>query len=979
MNSGQQKTEGGWTNGQNISQSYLTALCIQVLAPYANGFPSVQSAITLGQTYLYAKRTVDGLWGEDFQTASAILALIATGADQASLQASVTALTARQASDGSWQQDVYSTALALKALHRFQQRAGGVNTSASGTVIGAVVLSGTGEPVIGAKVSSLTQPGLYVFSGADGTFRLTGLASGSQTLRVSKDGYSGTSSVAPVYINQQSDVGTIALALNTDTGIFRGLVFDDRDQTTLDIVNITLTGPQTYQAISNSQGQFELAAITPGDYSLSFNKPGYISLAGQLSVSAGSVVNMNQSMLQTGAFLDDTAGNLTGRIVDGLTGLPVRSAQFNLSNGSSVSSDSTGRFTVFSVSRGSYQASVSATNYQMQSLSFEFSVGLSGQLGDINLFPVSDVSAPGYLTLLGEVVDGVSGLAIQGATIEVIDPALTVSSNTQGEFFITELAFLDVELRISAEGYIGKIYNLSSSGFGDIQQRFVLSPAIVDTGKTQSKLSGVIKDSVSGLPVPNVTIQLADASVSASSDAAGQFVLNNISELTFSVQAFATGYIETSRQLTLSTHASYTLDISLNPLSQTVDDSFQIVTLKAPLEAAGANETRLFEATVANLTDQARDVLIIADVINANGEVVASVTPYRPGTTEVDSHFNFAAQEHKVLTIPWATAQNAPGTYQLVLRIVEPGTLSRALPSGVVLAEAQVSSRIDATLSFSGTLVIQPPITQAGTQTPVQLDALIVNSGNTALDNQGLELSIYHPETNVLIHQVATSIDHMAISDHLIVSFGEWIPSEEGNLAISIIAQQPALLGQVEGQLYVGDKATGTFTVDKAIVPEGDQTVQAKITLEGVDTARGTLIDPLFFAVQQAVSTGSHFTAREALNWQKRNRCMGCHIQTQSLVGVALAYQKGLGDKLSANTMYNMVASSQQSDGGLRANHPQYTKTQTALGLWSLTAWDDLNTSFRTLYKAAKHMYDRRSQSGNQTWWRPDHVSGWWQ
>ncbi|NOR71422.1 MAG: hypothetical protein GQ532_17315, partial [Methylomarinum sp.] len=240
------------------------------------------------------------------------------------------------------------------------------------------------------------------------------------------------------------------------------------------------------------------------------------------------------------------------------------------------------------------------------------------------------------------------------------------------------------------------------------------------------------------------------------------------------------------------------------------------------------------------------------------------------------------------------------------------------------------------------------------------------------------ELSIYHPETNALLHQVATSINNMAVSDHLIVSFGEWIPTSEGDLLISILAQQPTLQGQVDGQLYVGDKATGTFTVDKTVVPEGSQTVQAKIILEGVDTARGTLIDPLFFAVQQAVTTGSDFTAKEALNWQKRNRCMGCHIQTQSLVGVASAYQKGLGDKLAANTMYNTVASSQQEDGGLRANHPQHTKTQTALGLWALTAWDDLNASFRTLHKAAKHMYDRRSQSGNQTWWRPDHASGWW-
>ncbi|NOR71895.1 MAG: hypothetical protein GQ532_19785, partial [Methylomarinum sp.] len=736
----QQKSDGGWSNGQNLSQSYVTALCIQVLAPYANGSQNILSAITLGQTFLYVQRTGDGLWAEDFQTATAILALIATGADQAGLQSSVTALTDRQASDGSWQQDVYTTALVLKALQRYQERAGAVNTSGSGTVIGSVILSGSGEPVAAAKVSSLAQPGLNVFSGADGYFRLTGLSAGFQTLVISKEGYLGTSSVVPVYVDQQSNVGPVALALSAETGMFRGIITDGHDQATLDTVNITLTGPQTYQSISDSQGLFGLAGIVPGDYSMSFDKTGYVSLTGKISVSAGNVVNINQNMVKIGAFLDDTPGNLTGRIIDGLTGVPVKSAQFNLSNGSSVSTDSTGLFTVFSVPRGSYQAQINANNYQMQSLSFEFSAGLSGNLGDLTLFSMSDVSAPNDLTLLGEVIDGVSGQAVQGATVEIITSSKTVTSNTQGEFFITDIASLDIELQISAEGYVGRNYTLSSSGFGEIQQQFVLSPAIVDTGKTQSTLAGVITDSISGLSIPNVTIQLSDGSVSAMSDASGQFVLNNISALSFSVQAFVSGYVETAQQVTLSTHGSYTFDISLNALSQTVGDSFQIVTLKAPLESAGANITRLFETTVANLTDQPLDALIIGDIVNASGEVVASVTPYLPGTTEVDSHFSFDPQENKVLTIPWSTAQNAPGTYQLILRIVEPGTLSRALPTGVVLAEGQVESSIDQTLSFAGTLVIQHPIIQAGTQTPVQLDALIVNSGNIPLDNQILEL-----------------------------------------------------------------------------------------------------------------------------------------------------------------------------------------------------------------------------------------------
>jgi hypothetical protein len=48
------------------------------------------------------------------------LALIATGATQADLQLSAQALADRQLTNGSWQDDVFTTALALRALKQYQ-------------------------------------------------------------------------------------------------------------------------------------------------------------------------------------------------------------------------------------------------------------------------------------------------------------------------------------------------------------------------------------------------------------------------------------------------------------------------------------------------------------------------------------------------------------------------------------------------------------------------------------------------------------------------------------------------------------------------------------------------------------------------------------------------------------------------------------------------------------------------------------------
>jgi hypothetical protein len=116
----QQQNDGGWNSGDNDSQNYVTAHCLEALTPLSATYQGVSSAISSGQTFLYLQRADDALWPEDFQTASAILALIATGATQADLQLSAQALADRQLTNGSWQDDVFTTALALRALKQYQ-------------------------------------------------------------------------------------------------------------------------------------------------------------------------------------------------------------------------------------------------------------------------------------------------------------------------------------------------------------------------------------------------------------------------------------------------------------------------------------------------------------------------------------------------------------------------------------------------------------------------------------------------------------------------------------------------------------------------------------------------------------------------------------------------------------------------------------------------------------------------------------------
>jgi len=81
--------------------------------------------------------------------------------------------------------------------------------------------------------------------------------------------------------------------------------------------------------------------------------------------------------------------------------------------------------------------------------------------------------------------------------------------------------------------------------------------------------------------------------------------------------------------------------------------------------------------------------------------------------------------------------------------------------------------------------------------------------------------------------------------------------------------------------------------------------VRGRVSLTGVDARSGTSIDPLFLAVREAVRKGGEYVAGNGVAWHKRNRCLGCHIQTQSLVGLGTSLDKASIDRQAANTLFN--------------------------------------------------------------------------
>jgi Carboxypeptidase regulatory-like domain/CarboxypepD_reg-like domain/Prenyltransferase and squalene oxidase repeat len=835
-----QRNDGSWSDLSGASDVYTTALVARALFAFKTEHGGVSSAAAGASVYLLSQQTAGKSWGTDFLSAQALLTLATISSDPASFQQGATALNAAQLTDGSWSDDVYSTALAMRALLIANQRLSNVTNATGGTIAGYVLSAQSSEPLSNAAVT-ISGAGLSAQTNASGYFVVAGVPPGSYTVLASLTGYQSASVVAAVQSGQVNTVGPLALAEAGNTAVVRGSVFDASTQLPLAGAAVMLSGSATYSAISGADGTFEVDGIAPGSYTVGFQDAGYSSVTGALTAPAGSVTVVRQGLTPQGTYQDSSPGTIIGQLVDSSTGAPVAGASLTLNGGTSVSSAADGTFSFATVPRGNCQIQASASGYAARNFSFVFSAGQNGNLGSLALYAVTGTSAPSTLTVLGSVVDGVDNHPLSGAAVVVAQTGQTLTTDANGRFTLSGLTALNFNLTISITGYQTASFGGTASSFGQVSGAFALTPGSAGSPATVSTLRGKVTDAATGNPIAGAVLAAAGTTLTTTSAADGSFEIDNIQPLALSLSASAPRYATRTYTIDVSQAGTYALNVQLNALTNTATSRFQVVSLTPVQGSSGANSVQQFTAQIANLQPTAQNTSILADVINASGVTVGTVSPYAPGTTTPTVEVPFGPSAVVTLVVPWNTAQFAPGTYRLALHVIQPGTITKDSPSGTVLAQAETQAVVTPTAAILGQPTFNPPLAQAGATTPVTLSALVINSGNVPLTNARFILTVADPSSSQTLTTLQGTAASIGVGQNALVSFGTWVPTTPGNLPVTVVASDANTRGTLTGTLYVGDKATGAFTVDRTVVPLGNQIVNASINVRGVDVATGRL------------------------------------------------------------------------------------------------------------------------------------------
>jgi hypothetical protein len=280
-----------------------------------------------------------------------------------------------------------------------------------------------------------------------------GVASGSFTISAGQVGNQG-----PCKLNNPGgggigggDFGGGGLnTSSTTTGFIVGLVTDANSKPIPGAVVITGTDLSR----TNAAGQYGLAGLAAGNYTVQAAATGYQSASATATVTAQLTTTLNFQLTAGSGSATVTPATVSGTVTDVNSTNPISGATLTLGGGTQTTSASDGTFSFTNVTPGVLALNVQATGYQPLLLPLIVNSGATLTV-PVTLAPVptapTSTTATGTLTVT--VTDSTTSNPIVGALVH-IDHAPPFFTNSSGVASVSSVPVGQHNLVVLAPGYV---------------------------------------------------------------------------------------------------------------------------------------------------------------------------------------------------------------------------------------------------------------------------------------------------------------------------------------------------------------------------------------------------------------------------------------------------------------------------------------------------------------------------------------------
>lgn len=550
MLASRQQPDGSWSSTP-YSPLHASALALCGLSPYASSNADAAQAASGAATYLMGQRLADGSWSSTaWLTAQAYECLHDFLPNQEDHNRVRDWLVARQAANGSWEQDPFVTALVLRALSLAAQPP--LNPLQSGLRL-RVVDGQTGVALSGVTVVLAGSANLSGSTDGTGSFQQSGIPPGSYQLNASYPGYTTLSVALSLRAGAIADVGVLRMSRTSTaeatTASVSGIASDAGNGQPLAGVLVTIAGAGK-SALTDGQGRYSIDALAPGSYGISAAKSGYSSVATSFSAAAGGSYAFSPRLPLVATGGDDSVGcRIYGKLLKATNGAPVSGVSITLSgvNSKVTASDATGAYVLPGLVSGNTTIRVAATGYDAVQATAVLSCATPAATEfSPRLYPTATSPADANTaSLVFTVVDSTNGSPLPGVAVAVTatgQPTRSLTSAADGRVLIDKLPLASMQAQLSLAGYDGVTIGVT-----------IADPQRSDIGSVPMKKSrsavvtGIVTNASSGAAVEGASVVLSGAtSAQASTDSAGRFLLAGLASGSHTVVVSKAGYASSS-------------------------------------------------------------------------------------------------------------------------------------------------------------------------------------------------------------------------------------------------------------------------------------------------------------------------------------------------------------------------------------------------------------------------------------------------
>jgi hypothetical protein len=542
-----QQADGSWQGPGNASETYVTALALGAIWQYRHVF-NVTPAIQTATAWLLQQRHSGALWDSTFESAAALAAIAPALTDLSSIQASLDVLRGEQAANGSFGDDVFVTALALRAL------AAAARPNADEISITGRVVDGDAQaPLAGANVTLTGPASSQLVTDAEGRFSFRTLAAGTYQLTVSLAPYSTVGASTTVQSGQAINFGDIAL-LRTSTPIaatLRGRVAGKVTSLGIGGARIEIAA-RGLSAISDASGNYEIAGIPNGAATVAVTANGYAPAQVVVNFSEGSIYNFSPQM----ATAESSTVRVEGVVTSAADGSPLSGVTITarVSDDERVAeTDDEGGYEIVGLPAGELTVSASKEGYYEVTGTANATAGsritFSPPLTALDQTPPSP--SPGAVR--GVVRDSTNGQPLASVAVRITIGSTVFDTTT------------DVEGMFGIEGVTGSgTIRLTRSGYQTIQASIsVASGMLLDVGQiemvpneagTGGAFKAIVRHGVTDAVLSAVSVRaiFGTTTRTASTNSSGAVQINNINPLEGTVELTRSGFEPASLGIVLT-------------------------------------------------------------------------------------------------------------------------------------------------------------------------------------------------------------------------------------------------------------------------------------------------------------------------------------------------------------------------------------------------------------------------------------------